>query len=104
MFAGGEPVYTRDSSGGAVPTFEETAETMYLEPFTGSREGGEVEVQRETPHGQWTGIGRASVDWSSWDEVIYGDITLRIFGTVKPIWNPRLGEESHVEMELREVG
>lgn len=91
--------YTRDTIGGAEPTYTETSTTMYLEP----RAGREQMQDRNTPIGDWLGVGRASIAWDSTNQIVYG---LHVFDVVAPprtFYDPVTGIDSHVELDLQEV-
>lgn len=90
---------TRDAIGGSVPTYTTFETLMYLQPT-----GGKEEAQdRNTPIGDWTGIGRADIDFGSFDQIMYGVRTFDIVAPPEPAPNPRAGATSHVKVRLREV-
>lgn len=98
---------TRDEIGGSSRTFTEATTQMYLEPGSGTGRGGGGEEQqpdRQTPIGDWFGVGLASVDWDSWQQVVYGDHVLDIVAPPRPFVRGLTGVEDHVELDLREVG
>jgi hypothetical protein len=102
--------FTREN-GEATPIWSTLTTTMYLEPKEGTEEGGagsglglgSTVSGRHTPIGQWLGIGRSTVDFDSWQEVLYGDLTLEISSPVREMWNPRTQTISHKEMDLLEI-
>lgn len=101
--------FTRDEIGDPTPLFTEVATTMYLEPVTGVEEGGlssgmeQRNSGRHTPVGTWFGVGSREIEFDSWQEVVYGDHVLEISSPVRPMFNPRLGVVSHIEMDLVEI-
>ena len=99
---------TRDDIGGAVLTYTTTTTFMYLEPTHGGQTSGfgagkEANVERNTPIGDWLGLGDPDLDWSSWDQVVYGSRVFDIIAPPRYMPNPRLGTISHVELSLQEV-
>jgi hypothetical protein len=90
---------TQNAIGEPTATFAESSTTMYLEPLQTS----EVLADRNTPITEWVGYGRADIDFTAWDQIVYGDHTFDIAGAPLPKFNPTLGAVSHVEMPLREV-
>jgi len=92
----------RDAIGGAEPTYSELETTMYLEPV-GDRRSREDLDDRNTGMGQWLGVGRTTIEWHNWDQVVYGELTLDIVAPIRHMHNPRLNRESHVEMDLQEI-
>lgn len=85
--------------GETEPVFTELATTMYLEPL----QTNEVLADRNTPITSWVGYGRAEIDFTAWDQIVYGDHAFDIAGAPMPKFNPTTGAVSHVEMPLREV-
>lgn len=97
---------TQDAIGEATTTYEELVTLMYLEPGRGrSSFGGGREdlVDRNTPIGDWVGIGRADVDFTSWSQIVYGTHTFDIIAPPRPVFNPTQDVVSHVELSLQEV-
>lgn len=92
---------TRTATGASEPTFEEATTTMYLEPR--AEGSSEAEGERNTGMGTWLGVARASDAFDHWDQVLYGDKVLDITAPLRPMWDPRAGAVSHVELDLREV-
>jgi len=98
----------RDPIGGVIPLYDEESTTMYLEPGHGSRgaftSGREDMTDRNTPIGDWFGVGLASVSWDSWQQIVWESHTFDIIAPPRPFGNPREGgETSHVELSLQEV-
>lgn len=92
---------TRTATGASEPVYEETTTTMYLEPrLEGS---SEAEADRNTGIGAWFGVARASDDFDHWDQVVYAGKVLDITAPLRPHFDPRAGENSHIELDLREV-
>jgi hypothetical protein len=92
---------TRSPTGASEPTYETTTTVMYLEPkLEGS---SEAEGDRNTGIGAWLGVALASDDFDHWDQVLYGGKVLDITAPLRPMWDPRAGAVSHVELDLREV-
>ena len=98
---------TRNAIGEAFATFDTLQTTMYLEPTRGSTQafaaGREDRADRNTPVGDWLGLGRLDVDWHSWQQIVYGAHTFDIIAPPRVMPNPRLGTLSHVELSLQEV-
>lgn len=84
---------------GTETTYTEATTTMYLEP----RSGREDTPNRNTPIGDWLGVGLASVDWDSWQQVVYGVHVFEIVAPPRPFYDPLLGADHHVELDLQEV-
>lgn len=101
---------TRDGIGGSEPTYSTQSTLMYLEPTRGGTAGAsafssgrEINMERNTPIGDWLGIGDATLDWTSWSQVVYGSHVFDIIAPPRYMPNPRLGTISHVELSLQEV-
>lgn len=100
--------YDRGATGDAEPTFTESTTRMYLEPRSGSEEGGLQTAGgaisgRHTGLGEWFGVGDASVDFDSVDAVVYEGKVLKLASPARPMFNPRSGRISHQEMDLQEI-
>jgi hypothetical protein len=89
----------RDGIGGSTPTYASMSTTMYIEPKTGTEEMAD----RNTPIGDWLGIGRKDVNFDSWDQIVYGTHVFDIVSPVRPFYNPTTLVISHIEMDLQEV-
>jgi hypothetical protein len=89
---------TRTAIGSSVAVYDTAATTMYLEP----RSGNETEADGNFGVGDWLGIGRNTVDFDHWDQVVSGSTTFDIVAPVRPMYHPGVGV-SHIEMDLREV-
>ena len=85
----------------SVPAYTESTTEMYLEPVSGEEDPGGA--GRNTPLGDWRGVGRKDVDFDSWDLVVYDGKVLDIVSPSRPFFNPRIGAGSHVELDLREI-
>jgi hypothetical protein len=100
---------TQSSSGEVTVTYSSAATTMYLEPTRGGAAGGswgagrEEDADRNTPIGDWLGIGRADIDWDSTQRITYNEHTFDVIAPPRYMPNPRLGTISHVELSLQEV-
>ncbi len=90
---------TRDAIGGSTPTFATMSTLMYLEP----RKGTEERADRNTPIGDWLGVGRKDVDFDSWDQILYGAQVFDIVAPARPFYNPTTRALSHIELDLQEV-
>lgn len=89
----------RDGIGGSEPTFSMMTTLMYIEP----RHGKEQSADRNTPIGDWLGLGRRDVDFDSWDQIVYGDHVFDIVAPARPFYNPTTRVVSHIELDLQEV-
>jgi hypothetical protein len=89
----------RDAIGGSVDTYTETATVMYLEPTRG-REDME---NRNTPIGDWFGVGKASDPFASDVRIVYGDHTFDVIAPPRLFHDPLTGVASHYELSLQEV-
>lgn len=89
----------RDGIGGSQPIFASMTTTMYIEPKSGT----EDRANRNTPIGDWLGLGRKDVDFDSWDQIIYGTHVFDIVSPARPFYNPTTLALSHLEMDLQEV-
>lgn len=90
---------TRTAIGGSVPVYATIETLMYLQPTTGHEDAQD----RGTPIGDWTGIGRADVDFGAWDQIMYGAHLFDIIAPPEPAHDPRAGVTSHVKVRLQEV-
>jgi hypothetical protein len=72
---------------------------MYIEP----KSGKEDMANRNTPIGDWLGIGRIEINFENWDQIIYGEHVFDIVSPVRPFYNPRNHADDHWEMDLQEV-
>lgn len=84
---------------GTDPTYTTGDTLMYLEP----RSGREHLEDRNTPLGDWFGVGYASVAWDSWDQVLYGNHVFDIIAPPRPMFDPLTAANSHVELDLQEI-
>ena len=89
----------RDEIGGATTVYATTTTTMYLEP----KSGKEDMAGRNTPIGDWLGVGRKEVNFENWDQIVYGEHVFDIISPIRPYWNPITQALSHYEMDLQEV-
>jgi len=48
-------------------------------------------------------MGKISVDFSTWDQIVYNGTVLEIVSPPQRIYNPRTRRDSHWEMFLREI-
>lgn len=99
---------TQSDTGEATLTYTSLATTMYLEPSHGGGgssfiAGREDMANRNTPIGDWFGIGRVADDFGSWDQIVYGEHVFDIIAPPRPFGNPRTQVTSHVELSLQEV-
>jgi len=99
---------TQSSSGEATVNYTSIETTMYLEPTHGGAGSGwtagrEENADRNTPIGDWLGIGRASIDWDSTQRILFGAHTFDVVAPPRYMPNPRLDTISHVELSLQEV-
>lgn len=90
---------TRDAIGGVEDTYDTVDTVMYLEPTTAS----EDMENRNTPIGDWIGFGKISDPFTSEVRIVYGPHTFDVIEGPEPMFNPRIGADSHYEMTLREV-
>jgi hypothetical protein len=90
---------TRGSAGSSETTYTTTTTTMYLEPT----DGFDIRTNRDTPIGDWRGYGRAGVDFTAWQQIVYDGRVLDIVAPPRLLTNPRLQIPSHWEINLQEV-
>ncbi len=98
---------SQNEIGEVAVTYSELETTMYLEPTrgggTGFSAGSEEDAERNTPVGDWLGLGRADIDWDSTQRVIFGEHTFDVIAPPRYMPNPRLDTISHVELSLQEI-
>ena len=90
---------TRDEIGGLIPGYTTLTTTMYIEP----KSGKEDMADRNTPIGDWLGVGRKEITFENWDQIVYGSHVFDIVSPIRPYWDPVRQVLSHYEMDLQEV-
>jgi hypothetical protein len=91
--------------GEAEPTYTNVTTEMYLEATgpAGRSPGREFRPDRNTPISEWFAMGKLSIDFSTWDQIVYNGSVLEIVSPPQLIYNPRTKRNSHWEMFLRQV-
>lgn len=90
---------TQDGIGEPTITYAERTTVMYLQP----RSGREAKQDRNTPIGDWRGVGRIDVDFTSWSRVLYAGHVLDIVAPPRLVHNPSRNGASHYSLDLQEV-
>jgi hypothetical protein len=90
---------TQNEIGEATISYTEMATEMLLQPVGGK----EDRADRNTPMGDWKGFGKASIDWESWQQVVWDGRTFDIVAPPEPHTNARLDVLSHYQIDLQEV-
>lgn len=90
-------------TGEVTPTYTDVAFFGYFEPEAPIGLEGEDIQNRNTQMGRWFGAAPAGLVFTGFDVILYDGQTMDLTGPPRPIWNPRLGAVSHLELSLRVV-
>lgn len=96
--------FTQSASGEPTSVYSESETVMYLEPQHDARRSTEALEVGYVPTGLWLGVGLATFPFDPHDQIVWQS---RVFDIIAPptiMPNPRLGTDSHTELDLQEVG
>ncbi len=96
--------FTQSLSGEPRRTFDEATTVMYLEPQQDARRSTEALEVGYVPLGDWLGVGLATFDFGSWEQIVWNGRVFDIIAPPRVMPNPRLGTMSHTELDLQLVG